>query len=417
MSRNEKVALASDVHPDAHRVFENAAIEVDVFDRKLKGPELAERISDSGATMIGLRSNPALTTEFFKANPQIHAVGNYCVQGKVDADAADKAGATRFNSPQGNARAVGGYVVGQGINLSRGFVGQNLAMQEGKWAKPKTEDAFDHEGEILGIIGMGGVGPVVAARARQYGFEVIFQDIKEDVECEDATRVELNELLATSRFISPHLPLLTATRGLLGAAEMKKMRKDAYIINAARGPIVDAIALREAVLEGRIAGAAIDVHDEDGKPEPGAAGDAYDSILRGVPGVILTSHTAGTTINAARGIATEVSDKLVEFAKNGNTKEAIGIQQYDLATVSSDGSRVMYHHADLPGALAGIEDILRDAGVNISSVHFEPKLRGEDEDGGLSLAVLDSRRQKISDTELAKIQALPFTLRARLIQD
>jgi D-3-phosphoglycerate dehydrogenase len=411
MNQPEIIAVASDIHPAAYPVLEAGGFQPVKVDRSLAGEELAERIHDLGATGIALRSNPELDADFFAANPQVYQIGNFCVQGKVDSDAADRAGVTRFNSPKGNARAVGGYVKTQASNLARGFVFQHQAMSEGYWDKPPTEDVFDPEGEVLGIIGMGNVGPVVAERADASGLKVVYSDLRDDVDCEYATRLDSNEdVLEVSRFVTVHLPLNDATRGLIDARAFDIMRSDAFIINAGRGPLVDILAYLQAIRGRQIAGGAFDVHDEDKRKEPAKRGDPFESILVGLPRTILTSHSAGTTVNAAQGIAQEVASKMVKFGRDGNTDGALNVANHDLQPLARGESRILYYHTNEPGAGADASDILREAGVNIAS---EVIAQADDRDipGRLAVARFEVKHGGVPDAVIERMSTLQLARR------
>jgi glyoxylate reductase len=150
------------------------------------------------------------------------------------------------------------------------------------------------QGKQLGIIGMGRIGTAVAHRARAFGMDIVYASRSEVTNAVDARPVPLDELLETSDFVSIHAPLTGETRHLIDAAAMAKMKSTAFLINTARGPIVDEAALADALISGKIAGAGLDVYEDE--PQ-------FDERLASLSNVVLLPHLGSATMEARHEMA------------------------------------------------------------------------------------------------------------------
>ena len=184
--------------------------------------------------------------------------------------------------------AVSELAIGLTLALYRRMIASDKAVREGKTRAGLL--GIELSGKTFGVIGAGAIGKRTSALAKAFGCEVVFYN-RGETEIKGAKFVELDELLAVSDVISLHVPLTAETKGLIGAKEIAKMKKTALLINAARGPVVDSKALADALKEGRIAGAGIDVFEG----EPPIAGD---HPLLNAPNVILAPHIGFATQEA-----------------------------------------------------------------------------------------------------------------------
>ena len=184
--------------------------------------------------------------------------------------------------------AVSELAIGLTLALYRRMIASDKAVREGKTRAGLL--GIELSGKTFGVIGAGAIGKRTIALAKAFGCEVVFYN-RGETEIEGAKFVELDELLAVSDVISLHVPLTAETKGLIGAKEIAKMKKTALLINAARGPVVDSRVLADALKEGRIAGAGIDVFEG----EPPIAGD---HPLLNAPNVILAPHVGFATQEA-----------------------------------------------------------------------------------------------------------------------
>ena len=222
----------------------------------------------------------------------------------IDADYARSRGITVMNTPRASSAAVAELAIGFMFMLARSLYQASATMKAETWEK-KAFEGDELGGKTLGLLGIGNIGREVGARARALGMNVLAYDpyVRE---AEGVTLVSLDELLATSDYISLHLPKTKETSGMIGRSEFEKMKPGVRIINCARGGIIDDGALAEALLDGRVAGAAMDVYNE----EP-----PLDWKIVKLPNVICSPHIGAATHEAQGRIGAEVAEKLIEFSR------------------------------------------------------------------------------------------------------
>jgi phosphoglycerate dehydrogenase-like enzyme len=219
----------------------------------------------------------------------------------VDHRAAAELGIPVANAAGYNRQAVADWTLMAMLELLRMGAWRDRRMREGAW--PKWDRLGRELGSLtVGIVGLGNVGSAVAARLRGFGARILFHDIVPR-SCEGAEPVGLDELLRRSDVVCIHTVLDNDTRGLVGTRALGLMKPGAYLVNAARGPIVDEAALTEALTSGHLAGAALDVFEV----EPLAA----DSPLRGLDNVYLSPHVAGITVESEAFLLQVVRENVV----------------------------------------------------------------------------------------------------------
>ena len=202
-----------------------------------------------------------------------------------------------------------------------------------------------------------------------------------------------------------HVPETPATEGMIGAAQIARMKPGAVFINNARGTVVDLDALAAALREGRLAGAAVDVFPE----EPARNGDVFRSPLQGIENVILTPHIGGSTEEAQARIGQEVAAKLGEYSDTGSTLGAVNFPQVTLP-IQATGARFMHVHRNVPGILTGINNIFASRGVNIAGQYLQT-------DGEVGYVVVDAGATRDGAAILEEMRALPGTIRARILYE
>jgi len=210
----------------------------------------------------------------------------------VDLDAAQAAGVLVANNGGANALSVAEHTLMLMMAVSRRLIWQHASVAGGRWrGNGPAPRMYEMAGKTLGIVGLGTIGRKVARLARAFGMAVIYYDIARLTEAEeDALGVRfrlLGEVLRSADVVSLHVPLNETTRGMIGAAELALMKREAILINTCRGPVVDERALTAALAAERLFGAGLDVFD----PEPPQAGNP----LLALPNVVLTAHFAGPT--------------------------------------------------------------------------------------------------------------------------
>ena len=233
-----------------------------------------------------------------------------------------------MNTPGGNTITTGEHALSLMLALARNIPQAAQSMREGKWEKKKFQgtELFN---KTLGIIGMGRIGTVVAERALGLKMRVLAYDpfiTKEVAANLGVELVSLDDLLARSDFITLHTPKTKDTAKLLNREAFKKMKPGVRIINCARGGLIDEEALMEALKDGKVAGAALDVYET----EPPAA----DWPLRELPNVICTPHLGASTEEAQANVAVAVCEQIVELLLYGTIKNAVNAPSVSQETMA-----------------------------------------------------------------------------------
>ncbi len=227
---------------------------------------------------------------------------------RVDLDACRRHGIMVANIPVANSKTVAEHVVLLTLALLRDLRGLDADLRKGEW--PMLTGANDLAGKVFGIAGMGRIGRELAARLVAFEVSTIYTDIvplsPEEERRLGLTRVEWDDLLSQSDILSLHLPLSNATRGIVGARELARMKDQAIFLNTARAELVDAAALRQAVTSGKIR-VGLDVY-------PTEPPDFSDPIFR-VPAALFTPHIAGVTMEAQQRFLMETVKNVLRFAQ------------------------------------------------------------------------------------------------------
>ncbi|HNW91940.1 MAG TPA: hydroxyacid dehydrogenase [bacterium] len=224
----------------------------------------------------------------------------------IDKKFAAEKGIAVENTPGQNSHAVAELTIGLIFTLARHLARAHTTTKAGQWEKNKLEGQ-EIKGKTLGLIGAGKIGKDVAAMAKVLGMKVICYEVAKGNF--DFPIVSLDELLAQADFISVHVPLIDATRGMIGAAQLAKMKKTAYIINCARGGIIDEPALAEACKNGTIAGAAIDCYTKEPVPA--------DHPFLGCDNVVCIPHLGASSAEAQINCSVAAAEQVVAFCKEG----------------------------------------------------------------------------------------------------
>ncbi len=372
--------------------------------KALEGEALREALK--GVHMLGIRSRTTLTAEVLEAADRLITVGCFCIgTNQVDLEAARRLGIPVFNAPFSNTRSVAELTLGEIVMLLRGIFPKSVAAHAGEW--DKSADGFrEVRGRTLGIIGYGNIGAQLSVLAESFGMRVIYFDTAAKLPLGNASRcATLDELLHWSDVVTIHVPETAETMNMLGAEQLAKMRPGAFLINNARGTLVDLDALAAALREGRLAGAALDVFPE----EPKRNGDPFVSPLQGIPNVILTPHIGGSTEEAQSRIGEEVARKLADYSDTGSTVGAVNFPQVALPARPT-GTRFMHVHHNAPGVLGNVNQVFAKRGVNIAGQYLQT-------DGDIGYVVVDAGATRDSEAILAELRALPHTIRARLLYE
>ena len=356
-----RALLLENVHPVAGEILTQAGLTVETAPGALDEDELTAALAD--VDVLGIRSKTQVSAEVLKRSGHLMAVGAFCIgTNQIDLDTASRHGVAVFNAPVSNTRSVVELAVAEIIALTRRLTEKNAALQAGVWDKSAT-GAHEVRGRRLGIIGYGNIGSQLSVVAEALGMSVSFYDITDKLALGNAHRCgSLEELLDSADVVSLHVDGRAGNAGLFGEAQFRRMRAGAIFLNLSRGFVVDHEALRDHILSGHLAGAAVDVFLD----EPKKQGDEFASVLRGLPNVILTPHIGGSTEEAQEDIGRFVAGKLKDFVGTGATPLSVNLP--NLALEHAPGTHRLAHlHHNVPGVLARVNGVFADRSVNVES--------------------------------------------------
>ncbi|MDX6694510.1 MAG: D-3-phosphoglycerate dehydrogenase / 2-oxoglutarate reductase [Blastocatellia bacterium] len=312
-----KIFVADDVSESGLEPLRAAGFEVEKR-VGLAGEELRAAVRDCEGLVV--RSETKVTVELMEAAERLRVVGRAGVGvDNIDVTAATARGIVVMNAPDGNTITTAEHTLALLVALARRVPQANASLRAGRWER-KRFVGVELQGKTLGIIGLGRIGRTVAARARGFGMHIVAFDPfvapeqARDLELEVAP---LDELFARADFITVHTPLTSETRGLVGFQAFQKMKRGVRIINCARGGLVDERALFEAIKEGIVAGAALDVFEQ----EPPAA----DNPLLALEEVIATPHLGASTKEAQEGVAVTVAEQMRDYLLTGALRGAVNV--------------------------------------------------------------------------------------------
>src|SRR3982074_1490222 len=278
---------------------------------------LVAEIADAQALIV--RSATKVAAELLDKAPLLRCVGRAGVGvDNIDLEAATKRGIIVMSTPGGNAVSVAEHTFALMLSLARQVPRLDKAIHEGRWEKSSAA-GMEISGKTLGLIGLGRIGSEVAMRAEAFDMRVLGYDpyISEAAAKEFSVElVPLDRLLAESDFVSLHTALSPATQNLINAESLAKMKKGAYIINAARGELIEEAALADALKSGHIGGAGLDVF---------AVEPPRNSPLIGLPNIVATPHIAGSTTEAQEEVGTQVAVQVKDYLADGIIRNAVNL--------------------------------------------------------------------------------------------
>ncbi len=355
-----RAVLLENIHEKAVACLHDAAVILETHKGVWNEEELIT--GAQGAHLLGIRSQSRVTARVIESLPELWAVGAFCIGiNQIDLDAAARAGIPVFNAPYSNTRSVAELVVGETIMLMRRVMEKNAAAHQGRWLKT-AEGCSEVRGKTVGIVGYGHIGSQVSVLFESMGMSVVFHDIVDKLPLGNVRRAQnLHALLEQADVVTLHVPDTPETRGMIGAAELQRMKAGSFLINSSRGKVVELQALYNELKAGRLAGAAIDVFPR----EPGRADEAFTSPLQGLENVILTPHIGGSTREAQENIALYVGKKLVTYLNTGNTQGAVNFPEVDMPRMAGT-HRILHIHKNVPGVLAKINSVFARRNINVA---------------------------------------------------
>ncbi len=366
-----EVVLLEGTHPSGTLALENTGFRVRTLPGALAGDALINEIRR--AHIVGIRSKTQLTPDIIDQCDRLLAVGCFCAgTNQVDLESCAAQGIAVFNSPFSNTRSVAELTIAEIIALHRKLTARSHALHSGTWLKSAL-GSHEVRGKTLGIIGYGHIGSQVSILAESLGMKVQFYDSISKLPLGNASACEsIDELVRTSDVISIHVPDTNNTRQMIGESQLASMKPGAYLINNARGTIVDLDALRAAIESGHLAGAAVDVFPD----EPAKSGESFSSPLQGLENVILTPHVGGSTIEAQEAISLDIAGKIARFVNMGTTTGAVNVPAVDLpdqqqTDASQRSHRILNFHRNVPGVLNKIHVAAAELNINISGQYLQ----------------------------------------------
>lgn len=397
-----KIVLLENISPSAIEEFHKAGYNNVVTHKgALVGEELDEALED--ARIVGVRSKTQLTDEVLKKAKKLMAVGCFCIgTNQVDLPIASKEGICVFNAPYSNTRSVAELVIATAIMLIRKIPDKDKAAHEGIWIKD-SKKSHEIRGKSIGIIGYGHIGSQVSVLAEALGLNVLYYDVESKLPLGNANPVSsLEELIKQSDIVSLHVPATPDTENLVNKKVIEYFNNGQILINMSRGNVVDIDALKIALENGKISGAAVDVFPE----EPKLVGEPFKSPLQNLSNVILTPHIGGSTEEAQWNIGIDVASKLVKYIENGATLGSHSIPELSLPKIENT-HRILHIHHNVPGVLSEINNKLSDLHVNILGQYLATN-------NDVGYVVLDVEKNGSRDA-LEELKVVKNTIKARIL--
>lgn len=337
-----RVLIADEMSPLAAECFERRGVTVDV-NTGLNPEDLARCIG--GYDGLAIRSSTTVTGDLLAAAPRLKVIGRAGIGvDNIDVSAATAAGVVVMNTPFGNAITTAEHAISMILALARQIPQANQSTHAGKWEKSRFM-GVEIMNKVLGIIGCGNIGSIVADRAQGLKMRVMAFDpflTPERAKELGVEKCELDRLLATADFISLHAPMTDATLGIIDAGALAKTKPGVRIVNCARGGLVVEDDILAALQSGHVAGAAFDVFEK----EP-----ATDNPLFGRDNVIATPHLGASTSEAQDNVAVQAAEQMADYLLNGAVANAL-----NMPSVSAEEAprlKPYMHLAEQLGAFAG----------------------------------------------------------------
>ena len=310
-----KVLISEKIDPLCPQIFKEAGFTVDIK-TDLSPQELAETVGQYDGLVV--RSSTKVTADVLAKAGKLKVVGRAGAGvDTIDVEAATKAGVLVMNTPGQNANGVAELVFVHMLALIRKVVPGTVSLNEGRWEK-KNLSGTELKGKTIGLVGFGAIGRRVAAIAEGFGMSVMAHDPllnENQIRSAGARPSTLGEILAEADFISLHLPKTPETVNMIDAAALAKMKAGAFLINCARGGLVDEAALAEVLKSGRLGGAGLDVF----AAEPPAA----DNPLFGLDNFVGTPHIGASTAESQVNVAVAVARQMVDYFQAGALTGAV----------------------------------------------------------------------------------------------
>lgn len=352
-----KVLIADELSPAAVEIFARRGIEADVQVGLTKA-QLLQVIG--GYDGLAVRSATKADRDVIAAASRLRVIGRAGIGvDNIDIAAATARGIVVMNTPFGNSITTAEHAIALLFAVARQIGEANASTQAGKWEKERFMGIELH-GKTLGVVGCGNIGAIVADRALGLKMKVVAFDpflSQERAVALGVEKVELGELLARADAITLHTPLTDMTRNIISAEGLASTKRGVIIINAARGGLVDEVALRAALDSGHVAGAGFDVFTK----EP-----ARENVLFGARNFIATPHLGASTVEAQEKVALQVAEQMSDYLLSGAVTNAL-----NMPSISAEEAPRLTPFVALAEKLGMFAGQLADAGLEAIEIEFE----------------------------------------------
>ncbi|HHI96422.1 MAG TPA: phosphoglycerate dehydrogenase [Thermodesulfatator atlanticus] len=354
-----KVLVSDPIAEDGIKILKDAGLEV-VVKTGLSKDELIQELQQDVEAII-IRSATKMTAEVIEAAPKLKLIARAGTGlDNVDLEAANRRGIVVMNCPGGNTVSAAEHTIAMMLALARNIPQATASMKAGKWEKKKFMGR-EITGKTLGIIGLGRIGSVVAERAKGLKMRVIAYDpyVNPDQAAKMGIEImSLEELLPQADFITIHVPLTKETRGFINKEKFDQMKDGVMFIHCARGGIVNEKDLYEAMVSGKVAGAALDVFEEEPPPP--------DYPLFKLENFICTPHLGASTVEAQKNVALAIASQVVDFLVHGVVRNAV-----NMPSVSAELLPVLKPYLSLAEKLGALQAQLAEGPIQEVNIEYQ----------------------------------------------
>ena len=357
-----RVLISDKLSPRACDVFRDRGIDVDV-EVGMTPAQLLDCIDKYEGLAVRSTTNVDLT--LLSAGHQLRVVGRAGIGiDNIDLPAATERGILVMNTPFGNSITTAEHTIALLLSLCRQIPKADLSVRQRKWEKASFM-GVEVSGKTLGLVGCGNIGSIVADRAQGLKMKVLVYDpFITNEQCLDfgVEKVGFDDLLARSNFISLHVPLTEATKGMIDASAMARMRRGVRIINCARGGLIVESDLKDAIEAGQIDGAALDVFES----EP-----PKDTDFLGLDKIIVTPHLGASTNEAQENVAIQLANQMSDYLLNGSVTNAL-----NMASITPEEAPRLAPYISLVKQLGSFAGQITKEGVRKISIEYEGAAAG-----------------------------------------
>ncbi|MEM9206270.1 MAG: phosphoglycerate dehydrogenase, partial [Pseudomonadota bacterium] len=383
-----RVLISDKLSDTAVQIFRDRGLDVD-FQPDLGKDKEALLAAVPNYDAVAIRSATKMTEKVIAAADNLKAIGRAGIGvDNVDIKAATQKGVIVMNTPFGNSITTAEHAIAMLLALARQLPEADASTRAGKWEKSRFM-GVEITGKVLGVIGCGNIGTIVAERGRGLRMKVIafdpFLSAERAIEI-GVEKVELDDLLRRADFITLHTPLTEKTRGILSADALGKTKKGVRIINCARGGLIDEEALHEALSSGHVAGAALDVF----ATEPATENPLFD-----LPNVVCTPHLGASTREAQENVALQIAEQLSDYLLTGAVQNAL-----NSPSITAEEAPILKPFVQLAEFLGSFAGQLTETSIKGIRIEYEGDVAGLNKQAMTAAAVTGVLRPLLQDINM-----------------